>query len=100
MTLDNHVARRSTPPAVTREQALDAAGELLTTRGLAGLTVDAVAERAGTTTQKIQRWWPSEEVLALDALRYEWLGLAAHVYRRALIAGFARYPPTTPRARR
>jgi AcrR family transcriptional regulator len=87
MTLDNHVARRSTPPAVTREQALDAAGELLTTHGLAGLTVVAVAERAGTTTQTIQRWWPSEDVLALDALQHEWLGLAAHVYRRVAHAG-------------
>jgi AcrR family transcriptional regulator len=88
MTLDS----RSTPPAVTCERTLDAAGELLTRRGLARLTVEAVAERAGTTTQTIQRWWPSEEALALDALRHEWLGLAAHVYRRAVDEGFATGP--------
>jgi outer membrane lipoprotein-sorting protein len=87
MTRDTLLARRSVPPAVTRERTLDAAGELLTMRGLVGLTVDAVAERAGTTTQAIQRWWPSEEALAPDALRHEWLGLAAHVYRRAVNAG-------------
>jgi AcrR family transcriptional regulator len=56
---------------------LEAAGELLVTKGLAALTLDAVAERARTSVELIHRWWPSEEALALDALRHEWLALAS-----------------------
>ena len=66
-----------------RERTLDAAGELLAMRGLVALSVDAVAERTGNSPAKIRRWWPSEEALALDALRHEWIGLAAHVHRGA-----------------
>jgi AcrR family transcriptional regulator len=59
---------------------LDATAELLATRGLDGLTIDAVALYAGTTKARIQRWWPSDEALALDALRHMWLERAAHLY--------------------
>jgi AcrR family transcriptional regulator len=78
MTLDT--ATYPAPTTASREQTLDAAGELLATRGLAELTIDSVARRAGTTRASIQRWWPSEEALALDALRHEWLELAALLY--------------------
>lgn len=79
MTSDTKVAERPARGA-SRKRALDAAAELLTTRGLAGLTIDAVAKHAGTSRPAIQRLWPSEEALALDALRHEWLELAAQVY--------------------
>jgi AcrR family transcriptional regulator len=36
--------------------------------GLAGASMDAVAERAGTSKATIYRWWPAKEVLALEAL--------------------------------
>jgi AcrR family transcriptional regulator len=34
--------------------------------------MDTVAERAGTSKATIYRWWPSKELLALDALFGEW----------------------------
>jgi len=51
---------------------LDAAAELLLARGLAAVSMDAVAERAGVSKATIYRWWPSKETLALDALYTEW----------------------------
>jgi AcrR family transcriptional regulator len=51
---------------------LDAAAELLLDRGLAAVSVDAVAERAGVSKATIYRWWPTKESLALDALYTEW----------------------------
>ncbi len=79
MTLDTST-ERPVPSARGRRHTLDAAAELLRTRGLEGLTIDAVARYAGTTKESIQRWWPSDEALALDALRHEWVGRAAHLY--------------------
>jgi AcrR family transcriptional regulator len=60
-----------------RDAVLDAAGELLVTRGLIAVSVEAVAERARVSKHLIGRWWPSEEALALDALHHEWVALAA-----------------------
>jgi AcrR family transcriptional regulator len=34
--------------------------------------MDAVAERAGASKATIYRWWPSKELLALDALFRQW----------------------------
>ena len=48
-------------------------GELLRqTRLAAGLTQEALAERAGVSKATIYRWWPTKETLALDALYNEW----------------------------
>ena len=47
---------------------LAAADELLLQHGLDAVTMDAVAERAGSSKATIYRWWPSKELLALDAL--------------------------------
>jgi AcrR family transcriptional regulator len=51
---------------------MDAAAELLLTRGLSAVSMDAVAERAGVSKATIYRWWPTKESLALDALYTEW----------------------------
>jgi AcrR family transcriptional regulator len=94
MTADTITDARSGPRGGDRERTLDAAGELLAMRGLAALSLDAVARRTGTSTARIRRWWPSEEALALDALRHEWIGLAAHVRRSACRFGLR--PPGEP----
>lgn len=51
---------------------LDAAAALMLERGLAAVSMDAVAERAGVSKATIYRWWPTKEALALDALYTEW----------------------------
>ncbi len=66
-----------------RGEILDAACGLLITDGLIALRLDAIAERAGTSVEAILRCWPSEEALALDVLRHEWLALASAIRRRA-----------------
>jgi AcrR family transcriptional regulator len=55
-----------------RRAILDAAAELLLTHGLAGVSMDAVADRAGVSKATIYRWWPTKETVALDALYTEW----------------------------
>jgi AcrR family transcriptional regulator len=45
-----------------------AADELLLRYGLDAVTMDALAKRAGSSKATIYRWWPSKELLALDAL--------------------------------
>ncbi len=65
--------RRGRPRSETARRAiLRAASELLLERGLNSISMDAVAERAGTGKATIYRWWPSKELLALDALFSEW----------------------------
>jgi AcrR family transcriptional regulator len=55
---------------------LAAACELLLQRGLAAVSMDAVAARAGVSKATIYRWWPTKETLALDALCDEWASSA------------------------
>jgi AcrR family transcriptional regulator len=55
-----------------RTAILEAAGELLLTRGLGAVSMDAVAANAGVSKATIYRWWPTKEALALDALYHEW----------------------------
>ncbi len=59
-----------------RHAILDAAAELLLRRGLGAVSMDAVAERAGVSKATIYRWWPSKEMLALDAL-LDWAAATA-----------------------
>jgi hypothetical protein len=59
-----------------RDAVLDAAGELLATRGLIALSIEAVAGHANISATAIYRWWPSEHDLVLDTLRHEWDALA------------------------
>lgn len=58
----------------SRQAILRAAGELLLERGLAGTSMEAIAERAGAGKATIYRWWPSKELLAVEALRADWEG--------------------------
>jgi AcrR family transcriptional regulator len=51
---------------------LRAASELMLERSLSEITVEAVAERARASKATIYRWWPSKELLVLDALRSQW----------------------------
>lgn len=55
-----------------RGAILEAAAELLLEKGLAAVSMDAVAARAGVSKATIYRWWPTKETLALDALYHEW----------------------------
>lgn len=70
-----------------RALIIDAASELLTNSGLSAVRLDAVAARARVSEQTISRWWLSEEALALDVLRREWIALAGEVRRAALRCG-------------
>jgi AcrR family transcriptional regulator len=56
---------------------LEAAAELLLEQGLAAVSMDAIAARAGVSKATIYRWWPTKESLALDALFHEWEGVPA-----------------------
>ncbi len=65
--------RRGRPRSEKAHHAiLRAAAELLLERGLAEVSMDAVAARAGVSKATIYRWWPTKETLALDALYHEW----------------------------
>jgi AcrR family transcriptional regulator len=67
--------RRGRPRSEQARRAiLDTAAELLLEHGLAGVGMDAVAEQAGASKATIYRWWPSKELLALDALYHAWSG--------------------------
>jgi AcrR family transcriptional regulator len=67
------VPRRGRPRSEKARQAiLEATSELLLEYGLSSISMDTVAERAGASKATIYRWWPSKELLALDALFSEW----------------------------
>ncbi|HEX4288906.1 MAG TPA: TetR/AcrR family transcriptional regulator, partial [Trebonia sp.] len=63
-----------------RKAVLAAAAELLLDRGLPGVSMDAVAERAGVSKATIYRWWPTKETLALDMLYNEWTKVTPQEY--------------------
>ncbi len=66
-------AQRGRPRSQKAHKAvLDAAAELLLSRGLSAVSMDEVAEHAGVSKATIYRWWPTKETLALDALYTEW----------------------------
>src|ERR1700743_3921112 len=62
--------------ARAHEAILKAAAGLLLEHGLAAVSMDGVAERAGVSKATIYRWWPTKETLALDALYSEWVATA------------------------
>jgi AcrR family transcriptional regulator len=65
--------QRGRPRSEKAHQAiLEASAELLLEKGLAAVSMDAVAARAGVSKATIYRWWPTKETLALDTLYNEW----------------------------
>jgi AcrR family transcriptional regulator len=65
--------RRGRPRSERARRAiLAAAAELLLEAGLDAVSMDAVARRAGVSKATIYRWWPTKEMLTLDALFHEW----------------------------
>jgi AcrR family transcriptional regulator len=55
------------PAAEVRRAVLKATADLLREGGLAAVTFDKVAARAGSSKMTIYKWWPSPGVLALEA---------------------------------
>ena len=51
-----------------RDAILSAARALLQESGVAGLTMEAVAERAGVGKPTVYRWWPNRHAVAMAAL--------------------------------
>jgi AcrR family transcriptional regulator len=49
--------------------------------------MDAVADRAGASKATIYRWWPSKELLALDALFSEWEPARPETHDTGTLAG-------------
>jgi AcrR family transcriptional regulator len=54
------------PSEEVRGDILQAAGHVLLTDGMAGFTIERVAELAGASKMTIYKWWPSKGALALD----------------------------------
>jgi AcrR family transcriptional regulator len=71
----------------TRKAILKATSELLLEHSLASISMDAVAERAGASKATIYRWWPSKELLALDALVSGWETGRTHTPDTGSLAG-------------
>jgi AcrR family transcriptional regulator len=73
VTASEPASPRGRPRSEKASQAiLAAAADLLLENGLAAVSMDAVAARAGVSKATIYRWWPTKETLALDALYHEW----------------------------
>ncbi|MDH3463360.1 MAG: TetR/AcrR family transcriptional regulator, partial [Acidimicrobiia bacterium] len=54
--------------AAVGERVLDAALEVLKDEGFAGLTIEAIADRAGVSKATMYRRWDSKETLLVDAV--------------------------------
>jgi AcrR family transcriptional regulator len=66
-------SRRGRPRSEkARRATLAATAELVLEQGDVRVSMDAVAEYAGVSKATIYRWWPSKEMLVLDALQ-EWV---------------------------
>jgi AcrR family transcriptional regulator len=71
-TADRAPSRGRPRSEKARKAILAAAMELLLDKGLHAMSMDDLAGRAGVSKATIYRWWPSKELLALDALATEW----------------------------
>jgi AcrR family transcriptional regulator len=86
MTTD--APRRGRPRSERSQRAiLRAASDLLLEHGLSEISMDAVADRAGASKATIYRWWPSKELLVLDALLSEWASGTADAVDTGSLAG-------------
>ncbi|GAA1823548.1 TetR/AcrR family transcriptional regulator [Agromyces salentinus] len=57
---------------------LEAAMALCRETGFAGLTIEAIAERAGVSKKTIYRWWPSKGAVLLEAVFDAAASIAPH----------------------
>lgn len=72
-TTSGEGGRRGRPRSERSRQAiLQATSSLLLEEGLSSISLDAVAQRAGTSKATIYRWWPSKETLAMELVLDEW----------------------------
>jgi AcrR family transcriptional regulator len=55
----------------SRQRILCAARDLLEERGLGALTIEAIAERSGTSKVTIYRWWSHKAAIVLEAILAE-----------------------------
>lgn len=86
--VEDDAPRRGRPRSESSRTAiLDAARELLLAQDLSSISMDAVAVRAGASKATIYRWWPSKELLALDALFSEWAPDAMQTHDTGSLAG-------------
>lgn len=60
------MGRGRRPTQQVREEVLRAAGELLLSDGMAGFTIEKVAQRSGASKMTIYKLWPSKGALALE----------------------------------
>jgi AcrR family transcriptional regulator len=73
MSVDDAAVEAARRPGRRRDEAKDdvilqAARELLAERGFDGMTMDAVADRAGAGKATVYRRWPSKVQLTIDAI--------------------------------
>ena len=71
----------------SRTAIVTATRELLLERGFDGLTIEAVAARAGVGKQTIYRWWPSRPALVADVMLEDADKLLASVNHTDDLAG-------------
>jgi AcrR family transcriptional regulator len=64
----HHHGNRHGRSEQARIAVLEAADDLLAERGLAGVTIEGIAARAGVAKQTIYRWWGSKNDILFDAL--------------------------------
>ncbi len=62
-----HRGNRHGRSEAAREAVLQAADDLLVENGFAGVTIEAIAARAGVGKQTIYRWWSSKTDVLMDA---------------------------------
>jgi AcrR family transcriptional regulator len=69
---DTSPIRRGRPRSVETEDAiLSSAYRMMAEEGLAATTFEAVARESGVSKMTIYKWWPSREVLLIDAFLRE-----------------------------
>ncbi|HEX4246346.1 MAG TPA: TetR/AcrR family transcriptional regulator [Pseudonocardia sp.] len=62
-----HHGNRHGRSELARQAVLEAADNLLVERGFAGVTMEAIAARAGVAKQTVYRWWQTKTDVLLDA---------------------------------
>jgi AcrR family transcriptional regulator len=87
-TSSDNKPRRGRPRSAGSSRAILAAmSELMQEHSLNAISMDAIAQRAGTSKATIYRWWQSKELLALDALFSEWEPEQADAHDTGSLAG-------------